>query len=301
MGENRDMRPEAGRAYDDLLAGSLFMGRTNRLDELFYAERARPPLVIWDPNRIDLQDAEFEAFVEQVNRLPTVRGLPLASAFDPARFMSREWLMLLESIGFGGDFRYLFYGSGVAEYYGRSLTGRRTSAIGGHISRFFIALYRAAMHRRQRVLSEHEPPSHVFVRIWRRLIVPLVDDTGFVTHFAVLNIPENHLRSGLEVVPFPCIVADRARMVRFANAEARRLAAPTRVWEYGEPLAALLGQDLVLPDEPEALLGPPSNPLQTRVSLDLPGRPGTPCQVHVGAARYRNEAIFVLTILPPIE
>lgn len=286
------------RAREDALAGDLFMGRTERLDQLFYAERARPPLVIWDPNRVDLQDPEFVSLVDRLSRLPSIRGLPLASAFDPAMVEHPEWLMHLESIGFGTDFRYLQYGAGVAEYYGRSLRGRNTSEIGGHISRFFIALYRASMHRRQCVLSEHEPPSQVFVRIWRRLIVPLVDDTGFVTHFAVLNLPENHLRDGLEVVPFPCIVADTEGFVRFANAAARDLAGHGRSWEHGSPLELILGQALDLPAEPSAFAGRDAGTHRQRLTLDLPGHGPLRCEVHVGAARYRSRSVYVITVLP---
>lgn len=290
--------PKLGRGYDDVLAGSLFMGRTERLDELFYAQRARPPLVIWDPNRIDLQDAEFVSFIDQLSQLPAVRGLPLASAFDAAAISQSEWLMHLEVLSFGNDFRYLRYGSGVAEYYGRSLEGRLTSDIGGHISRFFIALYRASMHRRQCVLSEHEPPAQVFVRIWRRLIMPLADETGFVTHFAVLNIPENHLRTGLDVVPFPCLVVDQDRMVCFANAGARKLARLDRSWEHGGALEALLGCELDLPADPESLIASDAAPMRKTVTLDLPGGRAQTCEVHISAARYRSRAVFVITVLP---
>lgn len=296
-----DPAPRLKRSYDDALAGSLFMGRTDRLDELFYAQRARPPLVIWDPNRIDLQDTEFVSFIDELSRLPAVRGLPLASAFDASKIVQSDWFMHLEVLNFGNDFRYLKYGTGVAEYYGRSLEGRLTSEIGGHISRFFIALYRASMHRRQCALSEHEPPTNVFVRIWRRLIMPLADETGFVTHFAVLNLPENHLRAGLDVVPFPCLIVDKDRLVCFANSGARQLAGLDRTWEHGGPLEALIGCNLDLPPDPESLISPNNAPIRRMVSLDLPGQHDRTCEIHIAAARYRSRAVFVITVLPRPE
>ncbi|MEO0620919.1 MAG: hypothetical protein AAF183_01715 [Pseudomonadota bacterium] len=284
---------------NDMLAGSLFMGRTDQLDALFYAKRARPPLVIWDPNRIDLQGGDLVAFFDHVAGLPSARGLPLASAFDPTDAPGNQWLMLLEPTSFGTDFRYLQYGQGIAEYFGSSLNGKLTSALGGHISRFFIALYRAAMHRRQCVLSEHEPPAEVFVRIWRRLIVPLVDDAGFVTRFAVLNIPENQMRAGLEVVPYPCIVADRTRQVRFANTAARRFTGMEKPWTHRATLEDVFRNGIDLPEQPEALVDETSQPFRQSVTLDLPGCCGTVCEVHVGAARYRADTLFVISIMPP--
>ncbi len=296
LGPSGRVAPALPGTGDDILAGSIFRGQTDRLAALFYAHRARPPHVVWSPNRHDLASDIFEEVLDHVWSLPVHAGLPLSESFDVSRAPHARWLMHLDIEGFGRDFRYLHYGAGISEYYGRDMRGRRASEFGGHISQFFIALYRAAMQRRQIVLSEHEPPRSVFVRLWRRLIVPLVDGRGFVVRFAVTNLPENHLRSGLEVVPFPVVVADADRTIRFANEPARRLAADPAAADHGAPLDGLLGPGLDLPGDPLALLAEGAGPITLRRKLALPGLDDA--QVTVGAARYRGIGLFVLTIQP---
>ncbi len=281
---------------DDLLAASLFLGRLDRLAELFASAYGRPPHVVWSPSARELRSEAFDAFLAYCLSLPSHAGLPLASAFVAEETPGPGWLMLVEIEGFGRDFVYRAYGQNIADCYGRDMQGRRATEFGGHISRFFIALYRAAMQRRQVVLSEHEPPLSVFVRLWRRLIVPLVDRRGFVTHFAVMNLPENHLRAGLEVIPFPCIVADADRVVRFANDAARRLVGATDRRDHGVALASFLKVELDLPESPAELLAPSPSQRRLRARLPFPEPGATEAEITVGATLYREAPLFVITL-----
>ncbi|GMG82065.1 hypothetical protein LNKW23_12780 [Paralimibaculum aggregatum] len=288
--------PLAGLSDDDILAGSIFMGQSNLVAQLFIANHAQPPAVRWSPNRFDLRNEMFERFLAHCWSLPTHAGLPLADEFDPAATPYPDWLQLLEAERFGRDFRFLHYGERIAENFSRSFRALRVSDIGGHVGRFFVALYRSAMQRRQVVLSEHEPPRAVFVRLWRRLIVPLVDAQGYVTRFAVLIQPENDLRAGLDVVPMACIVADAQRRVCFANEAARALVPEAALLRNGTPLAACLAGDLALPQTPAALLEPAPRQIRLEARLMRPGGALQPVAVVAGATRYRDTPFFVLTL-----
>lgn len=292
------LSPGAGHltSDDDLLAASLFRGQSDPLAAMFRTERERPPLIIWSPHPRDLDSEQLDAFLAYCWGLPSHAGLPKAASFDPAAAPNPGWLMVLEVEGFGRDFRYVYYGEAVAEFASRRMQGRRSSEIAGHLGRYFAALYRAAMQRRQIVLAEHEPPRRFFVRLWRRLIVPLVDDQGYVVRFAVLNLAENHLRTGLDAVPLPCLVADVSGSIRFANTAARRLVPAPARWQEGSTLEAYFGTPLPLPEDPVAMVDAEPQRLDILAAPDLPGKGAAPLRVVVGAIRFRDVPLLVLTL-----
>lgn len=283
-------------ATDEFLASSLMLGRMAPVSKLFYDVRMRPPLVVWSPNRVDLPSYVLRDFLDYCESLMVGGGLPRADAFRLRDAPHGDWILLLENIGFGRDFRYLHYGAGIADYYGKSMQDRLVSEFQGHIGRFFLALYRAALHRREIVLSEHEPPQSVFVRVWQRLIVPLVDKEGYTERFAVLNLPDNQLRAGLEAVPFACIVVDADRVVRYANKAARDLRPGFETWEHGASIEALLGREVNLPESPVELLEPVPSAIHETAVMDLPDAPRTRVEIHIAATRYRDLALYVITV-----
>lgn len=216
------------KGHPGALTEELIDGRTDALRLLFAEQDASAPILIWDPQHRDLRHPVIRAFSTELRALCDAEGRVTLEAFEAADLAGyRGWLMLLEPIRDGDgdpvDFAYLHYGSEVAATYGRDMTGRRTSEIGGYISTFFTALYRAVIARGQWVKSLHEPPSEVFARIWRRLIVPLYDADGEVARIVVLNVADNDLRAGLEAVPDPVMVVRQDGNVTFANRAARSL------------------------------------------------------------------------------
>ena len=153
-------------------------------------------MVIWSPGLHELQDPLLRRFAECCERWMDEAGRVRADAFDRTALDGlSQWLMIVEPTVDG--FVYSHYGQAIVDHYGRDMTGESSREIGGHISQFFEALYVACARRREWVLSEHEPPKSVFVRSWRRLIVPLFDaDDETVLRFAVLNVPERCSRRG---------------------------------------------------------------------------------------------------------
>ena len=210
------------------LSEDLVAGRTDGLRLLFAAQQASAPILIWDPQQRDLRHPVIQSFAAEMGKLRDAEGRVSLDAYDAADLSGYGgWLMLLEPIldadGAPVDYTYLHYGDEIAGTYGRDMTGRRTSEIGGYISTFFRALYRSVIDRGEWVKSLHEPPSDVFARIWRRLIVPLYDADGTVRRLVVLNVADNDLRAGLEAVPDPVMVVRQNGYVTFANRAARSL------------------------------------------------------------------------------
>jgi PAS domain-containing protein len=241
------------------LTRDLIEGRTRSLREMFAAQGASAPILIWDPTDPDLRHPVVRAFAARLRGLCDGAGRLTLKAFEDADLTGYEdWMMLLDPVtdasGAAVDFRYAHYGSDVAANYGRDMTGRLTSDIGGYISVFFMALYRAAMARGAWVKSLHEPPSEVFARIWRRLIVPLYDPQGRIVRIAVLNVADNDLRAGLEAVPDPVMVVAQSGNVTFANRAARTLFGERRFMAEPVSLADYSGIVLDLSRPREQLL-----------------------------------------------
>lgn len=210
------------------LSREIIEGRTDALRMLFAAQDASAPILIWDPQARDLRHPVIRSFAAELRKLCGDDGRLTLAAFGAADLAHyKGWMMVLAPLrdaeGAPVDFTYLHYGDEVAATYGRDMSGRRTSEIGGYISSFFRALYQAVIARGQWVKSLHEPPSDVFARIWRRLIVPLYDTAGEVAQLLVLNVADNDLRAGLEAVPDPVMVVRQNGNVTFANRAARSL------------------------------------------------------------------------------
>ncbi|MEM6660459.1 MAG: PAS domain-containing protein, partial [Pseudomonadota bacterium] len=218
--------------------------------DLFEQHETCSPSVLWNPSIFDIPHpiiTEFANFMHS-GRVDA-RALGTGEIFEGEKHAFEPWFMALEPLSDGSDFKYLQYGSEIAAMFGRDLTGGCTSEIGGHISDFFIALYAAVLVRKQSVLSVHVPPTGVFATVWRRLIFPVLDETGEVRMIAAVNVADNELRAGLEALPDPALVAGEDGTLMYANAAARRL--------FGDPtlprgsISDYCEMDIELPEDAE--------------------------------------------------
>ena len=276
----------------DMMAVSLLPGRTSAVRRLFEAAGSNPPAILWAPGPGEIQNPVLARFsnvcrglADETNRVPFEK-FSLDAVSDMLDFC-----MLVLPVQGGADFRYAHYGAAITRNYGKDMTGSLTSDIGGHISRFFTALYRAIMRRQEWVLSVHSPPCSVFVQHWHRLIVPLsAGDT--VAAFAVCNVAVNPLTAGLEAMPVPVIVADGGGMVRFANT----------------PALGFLGNK-VLNRKLNAFVDMPSKPLPApealvasgaveRGQITLPGRQRvkTKIDANISAAVLADRAFYIVML-----
>lgn len=278
----------------DRIAEALVLSRNDALQRLFRSAGAREPMVVWSPGKPDLLPASLARFAVICRTLCAHDDLPRKARFDLEAFGAlRDWMMLVAPEG--GGYRYLHYGSGIADQYGRDMTGCTTADIGGHIQTFFEAVYRAAERRREWVLTEHEPPRSVFVCAWRRLIVPVIDDNGrSVAFFAAINLPENELRAGLDFVGDPVFVLDGERVVHYANVAARRAFALRGTMAPGPTLGQLTGLDLGrLPPLEEIFT---DTRIADRVELTLHAGVAERRRITVSAAEHRDRLFYVVVI-----
>jgi len=274
------------------LATHLAAGRSDTAGALFAAHGAPAPLIVWRPTLADAGHPVLRSFLRGCG----AEAGPLSlSWLDSEEFAAlADWAMVVAPADAAADdFVYRHYGDKIAEVYQADLTGQRTSAIGGHVSVFFTALYKAAMARRAPVLSVHEPPRQVFVRAWRRIIQPLMDARGAIVCHAVANVPDNDLRAGLEVLPHAVIVATAQGEVCYANRAACLMFDQPRSPLAGMGLHSFTGLDVALPASPDRLILD-GHAQETRALLS---RDGTVVPVHVtiGATFYRDLPLYVIS------
>lgn len=113
-------------------------------------------------------------------------GLPPVSAIDPTqlRFII-GWLMVMEPIDGGADFKYRLYGTEIASVTRRELTGCKLSDSFPIFAAWASERYRAVMAHKRPLLTRHSPQRFVAVDQWERLILPFVDASGAVTRLVV--------------------------------------------------------------------------------------------------------------------
>jgi len=274
------------------LAASLAAGRTDEAGALFRENDARSPLILWRPGLLDVQHPVLRSFVRACRAIET--GTVPETWIESEEFAALAgWAMVVEALPDKADFVYRHYGSEIAATYGADMNGRRVSDIGGHVSVFFRALYLAAMQRREPVKSVHEPPLQVFVRAWRRVIVPLHDRTGAVRRLAAVNVADNELRAGLDVLPDPVLVVDADGVICFANRAACLFFDHPRGPAPGMLARDFLRCDLTLPECPDRLILEGGHRTQsTRMAR---GGMVTPLKLTVGATYYRDRPFYVLS------
>ena len=211
------------------------------------------PSVIWSPGKRQFLHPLIERFAQRCSQLCRADGFFHAHDVNPADFGTlADWMMILRIDPEAGKLVYAHYGDGIADHFGRNMTGKTTDDFGGHISNFFNAVYQEVKRRRAWVLTEHEPPKQIFVCAWRRLVVPLLGTHDDVTGFIAINVPESPLRAGLDLVPEPIFVLDSSLDLRFANTFARTLFALQMSGYQGVNFSDLTGIDLspsVAPEE----------------------------------------------------
>ncbi|MEZ5905929.1 MAG: hypothetical protein R3C69_12820 [Geminicoccaceae bacterium] len=218
-----------GAGYQSLVDG-IIGGDFSLVERLFLSAQARPPVVVWAPRPAVLRSPLLERLLDRWSALAVGSGPPPPD--QATGFVARdlaEWTMQLDLERRGDDdlgpeaFVYRHYGAGIARQYGRDMTGLRPDAFGGHITRFFSAVYGAVLRRPEPIFTEHEPPAAVLVRSWRRLVLPFCDADGEVVRFVVGNIPESPVGTLLDVMHDAAVVTDGLGRVRLANIAANGL------------------------------------------------------------------------------
>ena len=176
----------------DELTTDLVAGRDDSTKRLFLLYRARPPAVIWSPVEDALPYQQLRFLLTYWTGKRGGRDLAPAAAISPVEMRTAlGFIMLLDVLDGGADFRYRVYGSELVERTGKDWTGHTVSDIAAvsFTGTFYAAIYRAAIARREAVATVTASPPHVAAVEWSRIVLPLTDAHGSVSRFLVGNVP----------------------------------------------------------------------------------------------------------------
>ena len=277
------------------LGQKLAAGQDEAAAQLFYAAGLGRPRVLWRPESADLADPRLRAFLAHVG---SVVGDTLP-AFDgflddlPEHLKASVILARLES---DLTLHYDWFGPEVADQFGQTLLGPIDGRMPDYIQTFYCAAFHAAFHRRDMVMTEHEPPPQVFVQAWQRLVLPLAGAEGAVAGFAVMNVAVNPLRAGLDAVHDAVFVLRADQRILYANPNARLLM-PT-VDGYSQQGDFFAETGIALPDlaTPEDMLG--HGTVEARRSLALRDTLLTDVEVTVSAVMHRAQTVYIVIVRP---
>ncbi len=166
-----------------------------RFDALsqFYMELGMPtPRIVWSPTVAELEQAQLQFLLTYWQGLRDGAGRVPVGSIDALNMRpALGYVMLLDVLDGGADFRYRLYGSVIAQHSNFDMTGRRLSELKPEqgVGAFFQVVYRAVLARPEPIYTEHAPPPTIRVKLWYRLILPLFDDNGVVCRLLVGNVP----------------------------------------------------------------------------------------------------------------
>ena len=167
-------------------------GDLTLLQTYFSSLGASGPEVIWRPRLEELHQPQLQFLLKYWRALAGERPMPRADEVDAVAMRpALGFVILLDVLAGGRDFRYRLYGSVLADASGFDLTGTLISAhkASKHVSSLFLATYRAALIRRESVYTEHGPASALTTKAWQRVVLPLADQEGAIVRFLVGNVP----------------------------------------------------------------------------------------------------------------
>ncbi|MEM8658023.1 MAG: hypothetical protein AAF813_07445 [Pseudomonadota bacterium] len=254
---------------------------------------ARRPVVQWNPEPFDLTDPLIQQFNTIRTKHSDASGKLRIADLKLAWFASlKDWVMVLDVDDTSDVLTYTYYGPGIADTFGEDMTGRATTEFKSHVAPFFTALYREVIRTGQTVFSEHEPPKQIFVRSWRRFVVPVLDEADKVVKIIAINMPQNDLRAGLEIIADPVLLLDGEQIVHFANSAAQEKFNLSRNGIGHRSISALTGIALTARYSPEEMMG--RRIVQNEVLLDMTQGLIDDYQVSVSATIYRTRAFYVV-------
>lgn len=172
---------------DELLTGSIA-----RLSAPFIAHGLQAPVVRWNPEPEDLPTSQLPFVLRYWQSLRNDKGHVPHDRIDPfALKPALGYILILDVLDDGRDYRYRLYGSEIARVAGFDMTGKRTSEMvtGPLASTFYTAVYRALLQRPEPLHTWHEMPMQITINSWDRIVLPLTDGEGAVSRIITCNIP----------------------------------------------------------------------------------------------------------------
>ena len=180
--------PDSEVQLDDLLIRGDFAAL-----HPFYAKLGMPtPRIVWSPQVDDLAQAQLRFLLTYWRGLQDDTGRVWVGSIDALDMRpALGYIMLLDVLDGGVDFRYRLYGSVIAQHSNFDMTGRCLSELKPEqgVGAFFRVVYRAILARPEPIYTEHAPPPTIRVKLWYRLILPLFGEDDRVSRLLVGNVP----------------------------------------------------------------------------------------------------------------
>ena len=153
---------------------------------------ARGPAVVWRPAVARPAASQLRFLLRYWLDLAATPPMPPASAIDAVEMRAAlGYIMLVDVVDGGRDFRYRLFGSTIAAVSGFDMTGKLVTShpASPYVVEFALAVYRAVLARGEPLLTEHGPPNSVNTHAWHRLVLPLAGPDGALSRFIVGNLP----------------------------------------------------------------------------------------------------------------
>ena len=179
---------------------AIVSGAVGEIRLCFAGHRAHGPEIFWSPADGTLVPPQLRFLQRYWRDRAAGRPAPHFRDIDAMNMKpALGFIVLMDVVDGGEDFRCRLFGSTVAAVSGFDLTGKRVSQheASPYIVAFFIAAYRAAYLRAEPLYTVHRPPLAVHTNAWHRLMLPLHDDEGRLVRFLSGNVP---LRSSGDAV-----------------------------------------------------------------------------------------------------
>lgn len=153
---------------------------------------AAKPRFAWNPSDAALASDKLRFLMSHWTELRGTDPMPHMRAIDPLNMRPvLGYIMLLEPIDGGRDFRYLVYGSEIAAVSEIEMTGKIASALAAsqNVVEFGMAAYRAAWERQAPLYTVRSPLGAYRTAEWHRLTLPLAGDDGRIGRLIAGSVP----------------------------------------------------------------------------------------------------------------
>jgi hypothetical protein len=175
------------RWTSDVAAGDI-----TAITAIFAAHGAAAPGLAWNPPPEQFDAAALRFLITYWRGLAGPDALPHLKQIDPLALRpALGYVMLLDVVENGRDFRYRLYGSMIASISGFDMTGKLLSEhpAKSYVTEFGLANYRATVKRGEPVYTERHTVGAVQASRWQRIALPLVGDDGAIVRIMAGTAP----------------------------------------------------------------------------------------------------------------
>jgi hypothetical protein len=159
---------------------------------VFVEHGAGAPIVVWKPSLEQLRSEPPRHVLAHWSSLAAGHRLPGYRDVDPVDLRpALGYVLLLDVIEGGQDFRYRLFGSAIGSVSGFDMTGKRLSEhpASAYVTEFSLAVGRAAVRRREPIYTVRRPVGAQDTNLWERLVLPLAGEDDSVARLIVVATP----------------------------------------------------------------------------------------------------------------